>query len=323
MISVRKNAIVRSFAKVNLTLDILGTRSDGYHDLESVMQTISLHDTVRLSVGEGDGIRLVCDMPGIPTDERNLAHRAASLLFAATGIAPGLDIRIEKRIPVEAGLGGGSSNAAAVLIGLDRLLGLATPVDEMCDLAAQIGSDVPFFLIGGTAFVSGRGERVRPLPDIPPMWMVIVKPPFGVSTAWSYRRLDEIRATNDQSTVNSERKTASQRMVECMQSGKPQSAVCGSLSNDLELPAIEQHPEIAEIKTALIGFGAQAALMCGSGSAVCGLFETEEQAVLCGRRLQSAMASPDRRPESPPTKHGANQVFVTRTITRGEALSIE
>lgn len=304
----QKQAVVRSFAKVNLTLDILGTRPDGYHDIESVMLNISLHDTISLSLRDGDGIRLSCDMPRIPSDERNLAHRAASLLFESRGIDSGLHIGIAKRIPIEAGLGGGSSNAAAVLRGLDRLLGLSMSVSEMCDLAARIGSDVPFFLVGGTAFVSGRGERVRPLPDIAPMWMVIVKPPFGVSTAWSYRRLDEMRATGGRSGATGELITASQRMVDCMRRGE---TVCESLSNDLELPAIEQHPEVAEIKAELLESGAKAALMCGSGSAVFGLFETEELAALCGKRLQVQSSAHE------------GDIFVARRITHEEALSIE
>jgi len=292
------SAVVRSFAKVNLTLDVLGTRPDGYHAIESVMQTVELHDAISLTLSEDEGIRISCDVPEIPTDERNLAHRAASLLLEAQGVSVGLDIRIEKRIPMEAGLGGGSSNSAAVLRGLSRLLGLSIPADEMCELAARIGSDVPFFLIGGTAFVSGRGEHVRPLPDIPPMWMVIVKPPLGVSTPWSYRRLDEMRVSGDRSTVTGERMTASKRILECMD-------FRSMVSNDLEAPAIEQHPEIAEIKAALIASGARSALMCGSGSAVFGLFEDESRA---------RAAASDRSDDL---------VFVTRTITREEALRLE
>ncbi len=305
---------MRSFAKVNLILDVLGTRPDGYHAIESVMQTIGLHDTISLTISEGGTIRLSCDVPSIPTDESNLAHRAASVLFESRGISPGLDIRIEKRIPAEAGLGGGSSNAAAVLRGLDRLLELRLPCEEMCALGARVGSDVPFFVVGGTAFVSGRGERVDPLPDIPPMPMVIVKPPFGVSTPWSYRRLDEMRAAGDQSEVTGERETASRRIVEYAGFRTLQSAVCSLrslLSNDLEAPAIEQHPEIEEIKATLIASGASAALMCGSGSAVFGLFETDDRARAAA---DSFVAAPPCRP---------CLVFVTRTVTREEAVRIE
>lgn len=308
-----KSAVVRSFAKVNLTLDVLGTRPDGYHAIESVMQTVGLHDTISLAIREGGGIRLSCDMPGIPTDERNLAYRAASMLFEAEGIAPGLELGIEKRIPVEAGLGGGSSNAAAVLRGLDRLLRLDLPAHELCALGERIGSDVPFFLVGGTVFVSGRGEHVRPLPDIPPMWMVIVKPPFGVSTPWSYGRLDEMRAGGRQQAADSERDTSSRRIVECIETGALQSAVRSLQSllwNDLEPPAVEQHPEIAEIKAALIESGARDALMCGSGSAVFGLFETEAQARTAESDILDQSDGFDSR------------VFVTRTIAREEALKI-
>ena len=194
MNSGNATAVLRSYAKVNLTLDVLGTRPDGYHAIESVMQSISLHDTITVEVGGAPGIRVECDMPGIPTDERNLAHKAAAMFFEDLCTTPKVDIRIEKRIPPEAGLGGGSSNAAAALRGLSDLLGLSVSHEELCDLAAQVGSDVPFFLTGGAAFVRGRGEDVQPLPDIRPWWLVVVKPPFGVSTAWTYRRLDEMRS---------------------------------------------------------------------------------------------------------------------------------
>ena len=307
MNSGRKSAVVRSFAKVNLTLHVLGDRPDGYHAIESIMQTVGLCDTITLSIREGGAIRLSCDMPGIPTDESNLACRAASALFDAVGLSPGLDIRIRKRIPAQAGLGGGSSNAAAVLRGLDHLLRLSMPADEVSRLAAGVGSDVPFFLVGGTALVCGRGEEVQPLSDLPPMPMVIVKPPFGVSTPWSYRRLDEMRASGVPLASGSERKTASMRIAQCMLP----SSVCGLqplLSNDLEAPAVEQHPEIAEIKAGLIESGARAALMCGSGSAVFGLFEAEEQAKAAAEAFKTG----------PPCR-----VFVTRTVTREEAIGIE
>ncbi|HUV04632.1 MAG TPA: 4-(cytidine 5'-diphospho)-2-C-methyl-D-erythritol kinase [Armatimonadota bacterium] len=337
---------VHSYAKVNLTLDVLGKRPDGFHAIESVMQTISLHDTVTLRVGDEPGIRVACDMPGIPTGEENLAYKAASLFFEGQGIAPSVDIRIEKRIPPKAGLGGGSSNAAAVLRALSRMLkreGEApaephewketaresafakasadrTPTGELMELAAKVGSDVPFFLVGGTAFVCGRGEEVQPLPDIPTWWLVIVKPPFGISTAWAYARLDEIRP------VASERESHSDRILRYIEAASPhpdllprgegdglQSAVCSLrslpdlLSNNLELAAIERHPGIGEIKEALLRVGAHGALMCGSGSAVFGLFDSEVEAHRAADMLD--------------TKYGES--FLVRTITRGEALELD
>ena len=290
--------IVHSYAKVNLTLNVLGGRPDGYHAIESVMQSISLHDTLTLRLGNEPCIRISCDMPGIPTDERNLAYKAASLFFDRLGIAPALDIRIEKRIPPEAGLGGGSSNAAAVLraLGSERSAS-SVQRSALLAMAGQIGSDVPFFLVGGTALVRGRGEEVEPLPDIRPWWLAIVKPPFGVSTAWAYGRLDEMRQ------AVSELQSGSERMVKCIERQGCQQ-LPELLSNDLELPSVEQHPEIAEIKNALTKAGAKAALMCGSGSAVFGLFDSEDMASRAADIMDNY-----------------GQVFAERTITREEALS--
>ena len=289
-----KTAIVHAYAKVNLTLYVLGKRPDGFHSIESVIQTISLHDTLSLSIGGEPGIRVTCDMPGIPTGEANLAYKAASLFFEAFGISDGLDIQIEKQIPPEAGLGGGSSDAAAVLRGLSYML---KRDGELLNLAAQTGSDVPFFLVGGTALIRGRGEEVQPLPDIPTRWLVIVKPPFGISTSWAYSRLDEV-VCRPSSVVRE-----TQNISECLQS-----SVCSMqslLHNDLERPAMERHPEISKIKEILLQTGAQGALMCGSGSAVFGLFESKDEAHTAANRLAG---------------QNIGDLFVTKTITRDEAL---
>lgn len=311
-------AIVHSYAKVNLTLDVLGVRPDGYHAIESVMQSVSLHDTLALTLRDEPGIRIVCDMPGIPTDEKNLAHKAASILFRRLGINPGLEIRIEKRIPVEAGLGGGSSNAAAVLrafgsksskfgVQSSKLLGSGTLNIEpgtLNSVAAEVGSDVPFFLVGGSALVTGRGEQVEALPDAPCWWVLIVKPPFGVSTPWAYKRLDEMGERP--SLGAGELITASERMTRCVRASD-WACLPDLLSNDLELPAIEQHPEIGVLKDGLLRAGAQGALMCGSGSAVFGLFPNEDAA----RYAANAFAG------------DGLQVFVCPTVTRQEATGIE
>lgn len=304
-----KSVVVRSFAKVNLTLDVLGKRPDGYHAIESVMQTIGLRDNISLSLGGAPGIRLTCDMDGIPTDARNLAHQAASAVIEASGVSPGVEIAIEKQIPVEAGLGGGSSNAAAVMRGLGLLVGLSEV--DVFGLAAQVGSDVPFFMVGGTAHVSGRGEYVHALPDVSEMWIVVVKPPFGISTPWAYRRLDEIRTAGGQATAGSERVTVSQRVVEYIRSGSPVSGLHSLVSNDLEPVAMEQHPEIAQMGDALRESGARAALMCGSGSAAFGLFDDESQARRAASDLSAELDA------------SGSAVFVTRTIGREEALDID
>ncbi len=295
MESSAKTAVVYSYAKINLTLDVLGIRPDGYHAIESVMQTVGLHDTLTLTPRDDPGINIICSTPGIPTDERNLAHKAASLMLAKCGVGIGLDIHMEKRTPSEAGLGGGSSNAAAVLTGLHKLLDLVVGPDEMLGIAAQIGSDVPFFLAGGTALVRGRGEEALPLPDMPEAWIAILKPSFGVSTPWAYKRLDEMR------TIARERSDASKRMTKCIRAGE-WDCIPELLSNDLELPALERHPQIGRLKNELLNAGASAALMCGSGSAVFGLFDSESQAQAAAKSLAKSDI----------------QTFVVRTISSRE-----
>ncbi|MDI6827279.1 MAG: 4-(cytidine 5'-diphospho)-2-C-methyl-D-erythritol kinase [Armatimonadota bacterium] len=302
-------AVIRSYAKVNLTLEVLGVRQDGFHEIESIMQTISLHDTIRLTLGGQPGIRVVCDMPNIPTDERNLAYQAAVLYLENLGLASGVEIQIEKRIPPEAGLGGGSSNAASILRGLNCLvlsskIGVqrdrALSLEAMTRIGAKIGSDVPFFLVGGTALVRGRGENVEPLPDLRRWWLLVVKPPFGISTAWAYRRLDDMRGAREKQAFK-EQPTASARMLECIL--KDCDELPRLLKNDLELPAQEQNSEIGIIKDTLVKKGAKGALMCGSGSAVFGLFEDEASAQRAAQNLGSSFG----------------KVFVTHTIKRNEA----
>jgi len=274
---------LNSYAKINLSLAVLGRRHDGFHDIESIMQSISLNDTITLSLDEDEEseIRISCNDPAIPTDERNLVWKAATLLFQCWGISPGLDINIEKRIPSEAGLGGGSSNAATVLCGLNNLMKISVDDYRLFDLATEIGSDVPFFLTGGTALVHGRGEEIHHLPNVRPFWLSIIKPPFGISTAWAYKRLDEIRKASPDLQA-----TSSKRMIECIErdGGKDLAKL---LVNDLEAPVLQERPEISNIKSELLHAGAQGALMSGSGSAVFGIFETEDEALAASRALSS------------------------------------
>ena len=180
--------ITRAPAKLNLFLEVLRKRPDGYHDIETVMQTISLYDELTLEAAESE-IRLVTDSAEIPRDSENLVVKAAELLSNHTGRALGATLHLHKNIPVSAGLGGGSSDAAAALVGLNRLWALELGRDVLHDLAAELGSDVPFFLYGGTAVCRGRGERVTPLADVPPMTYVVVCPPLTVSTREVYENL--------------------------------------------------------------------------------------------------------------------------------------
>jgi len=292
---LKRTITVYSCAKVNYTLDILSLRSDGYHNIASVMQTISLFDTIKLTESEGDKITLECDRSEIPNDQRNLAWRAASEILRTAGVSRGLHIKLIKRIPSEAGLGGGSSNAAFTLMGVNRLFGLGFPSEELHKIAASLGSDVPFFITGGTASVRGRGEKITPLSDTPPLWFVIVKPDTNVSTAQAYRDLDGM------SHRVSARKT--REMEKAIQSGDVQKVVL-NMSNDFEQSVIERHLPIALLQDDLLMSRARVARLCGSGSAVFGVAFSRNEAEECLRFIR--------------LKYPAS--FLCHSLTREEAL---
>ncbi len=271
-------------AKLNLTLDILGLRPDGYHDLDMLMQAVSLCDDVCITAGTLAPRHLVCEDPagspvgGIPGDGRNLAWRAADVFFQKTGIDdPGLSIRIVKRIPSEAGLAGGSADAAAVLRGLNALYGDPLRFSALKELGAKCGSDVPFCLQGGTARVRGRGERVRPVRLDPVQHYVIVKPPFGISTPMLFK-------ASDQHTPD--RRPEAEKLLRYLKKGD--AAGAGPLlCNVLEPVAVQAHPEIGQIRDRLLSCGACGARMTGSGSAVFGLFEGPREAKKACEALKS------------------------------------
>ena len=281
----------RAHAKVNLDLRVLGTRPDGYHELRTVFQTIELHDVVTCSAKKGP-LTIKCKAAGVPLDRTNLVWRAAAALWTALG-RPGEPrdtvIAIDKAIPIEAGLGGGSADAAAGLQVLARLWGGA-PMAMLRDVAAGVGADVPFFLSGGTALGLGRGEEIYPLVDLPVHWVVLVRPPYGVSTAEAYSWYDEDRAAGIREP----------RELQILPVPWPTRAA--QMINDLEPPVVRRHPEIAALKGALREAGAVAAAMSGSGSAVFGLFR--------GRAAAARVIRPLSR--------RAARAILTRTLTRGE-----
>jgi len=262
-----------AFAKINLTLDVLGKREDGYHDLRSVMQTISIRDDVEIDVGTGKPWELQCSMEGIPTDERNLAWKAARLYCDTLGKDPdGLEIRILKRIPTEAGLGGGSADAAAVLRALNRHYGNPLSILALAELGASIGSDVPFCTLCGTAMVEGRGERLRKLPDIPDCFFVVCKPDFSCSTAQLYRKLDE-------SPIG--RRPDNQAMESALLAGDL-GRVAENIWNVFDPVVTEDHLELNYIKSIFNSYGAITQQMTGSGSAVFAIVDSfEYAAVIC------------------------------------------
>ena len=259
--------LARAHAKVNLDLRVLGTRADGYHELRTVFQSIALHDTL-LCIARPGPFVLKCRKSGVPLDESNLVWRAASALWTAIGRAgtpTDLSISLRKEIPMQAGLGGGSADAAAALLGLSRVWG-GVPLPLLRDVAGTIGADVPYFLSGGTALGLGRGEEIYPLVDLPTHWIVIVQPRYGISTAEAYAWYDEDRAAGL-------REPREPQMLPV-----PWPTRAAQMINDLEPPVVRRHPEIGALKTVLREAGAVAAAMSGSGSAVFGLFRTQAAA---------------------------------------------
>lgn len=262
-----------AFAKINLTLDVLGKRGDGYHDLQSVMQTISIRDDVEIDVGTGKSWTLSCSQPGIPTDETNLAWKAAEVYCRAMNIDPeGIAIRITKRIPSQAGLGGGSADAAAVLRALNRHFGSPLSLPALAELGSVVGSDVPFCTIMGTAMVEGRGERIRPLPAMPDCIFVVCKPDFSVSTPELYRKID---------TVAIPQHPDNRAMERALLSGDLK-AVADQVFNVFDPVVTAEHMELNYIKSICNSYGSLGQQMTGSGSAVFAILESfEYAAVVC------------------------------------------
>ena len=280
---------IPAFAKVNLCLQVVGRRADGYHDLRTIFQTISLHDTLKISLRAGRRIELACDDPSLATEKDNLVWRAADVLRRELKLRQGVRLRLTKRIPVARGLGGGSSDAAATLVGLLRLTGQRLPLARLSEIAAGLGADVPVFLLGGRALGVGRGDQIFPLPAGPRRTVVVVSPQgIAVSTreafGWLARKLT---------------KPAPDPRLWCF------CALCWSLQeapleNDFESAVFRRHPRLASIKRALLRAGAAGAALAGSGSAVFGLFRNPAQA----RRAAQ--------------KFSGDRVFVCKTLAQEE-----
>lgn len=261
-----------SFAKINLSLRVLGRRADGYHEIRTVFQTVTLHDEVALeSLPEGQ-FELACDVGDIPIGDTNLVWRAAAALRERFGVRAGARIDLQKRIPAGGGLGGGSSNAATALLGLSYLWGIETNQNELAEIGVRLGADVPFFLTGGRAVGTGRGTVVQPLPDHADFHLLIVTPPIAVSTAEAYAALGAPTLTKAESPAN---------LPISRESLDFSDSLCQGLVNDFEPVVFRLYPKIERARDALISAGARGALLSGSGASVFGIFgsaESSEQA---------------------------------------------
>jgi 4-diphosphocytidyl-2-C-methyl-D-erythritol kinase len=282
---------VHAFAKVNLTLRVLGVRPDGYHELSTTFQTLALHDTVKVFPRAGP-LELRCTDPAVPVDRTNLVWRAAEQVWRAArrlGDPQGALVRIVKRIPVQAGLGGGSSDAAAAMAAFAQLWNVRLSDARRTKIATMLGADVPFFLHGGTAFGVGRGDRLQLMTDVPGRWVVLVLPDFGVSTKDAYSWWDAEHASDDEEfpPPSAWRVPVGFRRR-------------GDVQNDLQPLVAARHPDIAVIARGLVEQGAYHAAMSGSGSAVFGLFDSRQSADLAARRLKAS-----RR-----------RILITRTLAR-------
>lgn len=265
-------------AKLNLTLDVLAQRDDGYHDLAMVMQSVALGDEISITTGGPQGIRVASNLPFLPTGPTNLAAAAAIRLCEDAGVDwNGIDITLKKVVPVCAGLGGGSSDAAAVLVALNELLGLGRSQQQLIQLAAQVGSDVPYCVMGGTALARGRGEILSPLPKLPQCHAVICKPPFPVSTPALFKRIDSVKVV---------RRPDLKGMLCALEQGDLGS-VARRMYNVFEdvLPR-HQQAEITAIKHVFIQHGALGACMSGTGSAVFALFDDQKKAQTAWEELR-------------------------------------
>jgi 4-diphosphocytidyl-2-C-methyl-D-erythritol kinase len=301
---------VRSFAKINLGLGIGALRADGFHELRTVYQTIALHDVIRLSVGRGLGIEIRCEDSRVPKDGSNTCYRIVELAMAALGARGRVVIEIEKRLPVQGGLGGASGNAVACLLGLERALKKELSGPERLRIAAEVGSDLPLFLIGGTVLGVGGGEEVYPLQDLPAMPCVIATPEIGVSTPKAFADWDLLPKLTH--PAGSDRMGEFGRVLSAWLSGPSQSKrrsgrilsgvpvskgrgraetplldlVRTGIENDFERVVFPKYPELREVKRVLEGAGAIYASLSGSGSATYGLFASRKAAEKAAARLR-------------------------------------
>lgn len=267
---------LKALAKINLGLDVLGTRENGYHDVRMVMQTIYLYDNVTLQKTEEPGIQLTTNLFYLPVDEKNIAYKAAKILMDEFQIPGGVKIDLDKHIPVAAGMAGGSSNAAAVLVGMNRLFHLGLSEQELMDRGVQLGADVPYCVMRGTVLAEGIGEILTPLAPLPKCYILVAKPNISVSTKTVYEKLDA-HEIEDHPDING--------VIAGLHAGDLKK-IADSMGNVLERVTIEDYPIIEDIKTAMKEAGALNAMMSGSGPTVFGIFEEKRIAKQAQQKIR-------------------------------------
>ena len=265
----------KAFAKINLHLDVTGIRDDGFHSVSTVMQSVSLYDEVYVSLSDTEGFTLSCDVSGVPLDDKNLSARAFIAYKAATNMPHGAHISIKKRIPMAAGLAGGSADAAATLLALNELCKNPLALSELCEIGASLGADVPFCIVGGTAFADGKGEVLHPFPSMPKCTIIIACGGEGVSTPEAYRMLDRIYNNFSSSEDHA---PADITTLYKAASSEDVYAVAKNLYNVFEAPILSVRPIAAKLKSTMLECGAIGAMMSGSGPSVFGVF-TDKDAV--------------------------------------------
>lgn len=261
----------KAYGKINLALNVGAVRDDGFHEVTMIMQHVSVWDEITLLRRNDQAITLECNLPFLGANEKNIAYRTAMMMQERYGLG-GFHIRLFKKIPIAAGMAGGSADAAAVIRAVNRLFGLGLSMDAMMQLGAELGSDIPFCLLGGTCLATGRGEKLKRISSMPETHLALVKPNFGISTPWSYAQLDARR-----SAQRAEQKADIPAMLQAISLGDLQ-GVCSQMVNQLEPAALEAYPVIGEIKKDLIALGAVGAMMTGSGPTVFGMFDQYETA---------------------------------------------
>jgi len=262
------NIQIKARAKINLSLDVIGKRPDGYHDVEMIMQQIDLFDLVNVKEVSGKDITIISECPFIPKDSNNIAYKAAALIKDTFNISTGLSIKIEKNIPVAAGLAGGSTNAAAVLIGLNKLWNLKLSTEELMTLGAKLGADVPFCILGGAAYAEGIGEVLTPIGGLKNVWLVVAKPSISVSTAEVYKQLDLTKIPERSDT---------KLLLTAVDNGDI-NLLAKNMFNVLESVSEVRFPVIREIKNKMLEYNAIGSMMSGSGPTVFGIFKNYERA---------------------------------------------